>query len=93
MFLNKFSKLGIIKNNGEIKIENYLLSVVLHEKRAEKLCLYSTVFLHEDEWTGSWPALRGKERKTRSIYRNYWNYRKRYIHHLRFGVAPAIQEW
>jgi CRP-like cAMP-binding protein len=30
-FMNKFRKLGFIKYNGEIKIDNSLLSVVLHE--------------------------------------------------------------
>jgi len=31
LFMNKFRKLGFIKYNGEIKINNSLLSVVLHE--------------------------------------------------------------
>jgi CRP-like cAMP-binding protein len=30
-FMNKFRKLGFIKYNGEIKINNSLLSVVLHD--------------------------------------------------------------
>ncbi len=30
-FMNKFRKLGFIKYNGEVKIDNSLLSVVLHE--------------------------------------------------------------
>ncbi|MGB8849670.1 MAG: Crp/Fnr family transcriptional regulator, partial [Candidatus Acidiferrales bacterium] len=30
-FMNKFRKLGFIKYNGEIKIDNSLLSVVLHD--------------------------------------------------------------
>jgi CRP-like cAMP-binding protein len=31
VFMNKFRKLGFIKYNGGIKIDNSLLSVVLHE--------------------------------------------------------------
>jgi hypothetical protein len=31
MFMNKFRKLGFIKYNGEIQIDNSLLSVVLHD--------------------------------------------------------------
>jgi len=30
-FMNKFRKLGFIKYNGEIRVNNSLLSVVLHE--------------------------------------------------------------
>jgi hypothetical protein len=30
-FMNKFRKLGFIQYNGEIRVNNSLLSVVLHE--------------------------------------------------------------
>jgi CRP/FNR family cyclic AMP-dependent transcriptional regulator len=30
-FMNKFRKLGFIKYNGDLQIDNSLLSVVLHE--------------------------------------------------------------
>jgi CRP/FNR family cyclic AMP-dependent transcriptional regulator len=30
-FINKFRKLGFIEYNGEIKVHNSLLTVVLHE--------------------------------------------------------------
>jgi CRP/FNR family cyclic AMP-dependent transcriptional regulator len=31
VFMNKFRKLGFIKYNGDLQIDNSLLSVVLHE--------------------------------------------------------------